>query len=163
MPSIRCELSSDLESIRRLHEVAFGNQVEGRLVDALRATGDLVLSLVALDGARPVGHVAFSRMQAPFRALGLGPVSVQPERQRRGIGSQLIRTGLTWAKNESWEGVFVVGDPTFYQRFGFSAEQAGGFRSRYSGPYLMALSLAGTQLPVTSGEIEYAPAFAALE
>src|SRR5262245_36614918 len=160
---IRCERSSDADSICRLHEVAFGGHIEGNLVDALRAAGDLVASWVSLDGARLVGHVAFSRMQAPFRALGLGPVSVEPERQRSGIGSQLIRTGLAWAKNEAWEGVFVVGNPTYYQRFGFSAEQAKGFQSRYSGPYLMALSFTGAQLPVASGRIEYAPAFAALE
>jgi putative acetyltransferase len=83
-------------------------------------------------------------MRAPFRALGLAPVSVLPDRQRSGIGSALI-----------------LGSPAFYRRFGFDPDLARGFQSPYAGPYLMALPLRGA-LPATSGAVAYAPAFAAL-
>jgi putative acetyltransferase len=94
---IRVETSSDVAAIHAVVEAAFARSAEAVLVDALREAGDLTLSLVALDGDDIVGHVAFSKMNAPFRALGLGPVAVQPTRQRNGIGGQLIREGLALA------------------------------------------------------------------
>jgi putative acetyltransferase len=103
-----------------------------------------------------------SRMKAPLRALGLAPVSVTPDRQRSGIGSLLIRTALERATREGWNAVIVLGDPAYYTRFGFDAALASGFESPYAGPYLMALPLKGS-LAVTSGRIDYAAAFAALE
>ena len=66
-------------------------------------------------------------MTAPFRALGLGPVSVKPHRQCEGIGNQLVRMGLEQAREGGWQGVFVVGDPKFYTRFGFEPALAKGF------------------------------------
>jgi len=100
-------------------------------------------------------------MTAPFRALGLGPVSVKPHRQREGIGNQLVRMGLEQAREGGWQGVFVVGDPKFYARFGFEPALAMGFTSRYSGPHLMALAL-GRELPTREGVIGYASAFESL-
>jgi len=97
-------------------------------------------------------------MTGPFRALGLGPLSVKPSRQRRGIGSQLIREGLDRARDAGWQGVFVLGEPKYYSRFGFDSALASGFMSRYSGPHLMAVAL-GVELPATEGIVEYPPAF----
>lgn len=159
---IRPETSSDIAAIRLVVEAAFARPAEAALVDALRAAGDLTLSLVAVDGDDIVGHVALSRMNAPFRALGLGPVAVWPARQRGGIGGELIRDGLARAAAEDWQGVFVLGDPAYYGRFGFDAAMARDFQSPYAGPYLMARSLFADDLPVRSGRVEYAPAFAAL-
>jgi putative acetyltransferase len=159
---IRPETFSDVAAIYRVVEAAFARPAEAALVDALRDAGDLTLSLVARDDDRIVGHVAFSKMQAPFPALGLGPIAVVPDRQRGGIGGQLIREGLALAAAEDWPGVFVLGDPNYYGRFGFEADMARGFQSPYAGPFLMARSLWAEDLPVRSGRIEYAPAFAAL-
>ena len=66
------------------------------------------------------------------------------------------------SKRSRVAGVFVLGDPKFYSRFGFDPDLAGGFMCRYSGPHLMALAL-GRELPATEGVIEYAPAFDSLE
>jgi putative acetyltransferase len=118
--------------------------------------------LVAVDADKIIGHVMFSRMAAPFRALGLAPVSVAPERQRSGIGSELIREGLARAAAAGWAGVFVLGEPEYYRRFGFSPALASGFTSPCAGAYLMALALNGP-LPATEGKIEYAPAFHGIE
>jgi putative acetyltransferase len=158
---IRDEKPADFAAVRELVAAAFKRPDEAVLVDRLHANGECVISLVAVDGGEIVGHILFSRMAAPFRALGLGPVSVKPIRQRAGIGSRLVRTGLDQAREGGWQGVFVLGEPKYYIRFGFDPVLASGFMSRYSGPHLMALSL-GVGLPATVGVIEYPPAFDSL-
>jgi putative acetyltransferase len=157
-PTIREEAASERAAVREVVTAAFGHAVEADLVDRLRADGDAAISLVAVEEGRILGHILFSPLAAPFRALALAPVSVRPERQRSGIGSALIRAGLARAQADGWQGVFVLGEPAFYRRFGFDPALAEGFRSPYSGPYLMALALAG-RLPAASGAIAYAPAF----
>jgi putative acetyltransferase len=159
---IRSETSGDVAAIRIVEEVAFGRADEARLIDDLRDAGDSVFSLVAVDGVTVIGHVLFSRMQAPFPALALGPVAVQPEYRRTGIGSRLIREGIARSEAAGWAGIFVLGDPAFYRRFGFSVGRARGFTSLYAGPHLMALPLGASALPVEEGRIEHAPAFAKL-
>ena len=159
---IRSETSGDVAAIRIVEEVAFGRADEARLIDDLRDAGDSVFSLVAVDDDTVVGHVLFSRMTAPFPALALAPVAVQPEYRRTGIGSRLIREGIARGEADGWAGIFVLGDPEFYRRFGFSAAGARGFTSPYAGPHLMALSLGRSELPVAEGRIEHAPAFAKL-
>ena len=100
---------------------------EAHLVEQLRAEGDSVNALVAVEQTQIIGHVMLSNMAAPFKALGLGPVSVRPDRRRSGDGSALIREGLRQARQDGWHAVFVLGDPRFYRRFGFDPELAGGF------------------------------------
>jgi putative acetyltransferase len=158
---IRGETPADFVSVQELVTAAFQRPDEARLVDRLHSNGKYVISLVAVDGVEIVGHLLFSRMAAPFRALGLGPVSVKPHRQREGIGNQLVRMGLEQAIEGGWKGVFVVGDPKFYTRFGFQAALAKGFTSRYSGPHLMALARC-RKLPTREGVIGYASAFDSL-
>ena len=68
---IRSETPGDVEAIRIVEEVAFGRSDEARLIDDLRAAGDSVFSLVAVDDDKVVGHALFSRMKAPFPALAL--------------------------------------------------------------------------------------------
>jgi putative acetyltransferase len=155
---IRDAKHADSEAIHELVAAAFGRPDEAVLLDRLRSHGACAISLVAVEGDEIVGQVLFSRMTAPFRALGLGPVSVKPNRQRRGIGSRLIRTGLNRGREAGWQGAFVLGDPKFYSRFGFDPDLADGFICCHSGPHLMALAL-GRELPNREGVIEYPSAF----
>ena len=155
---ITSEEQADIAAIHQLVAAAFQRSDEANLVDRLRMNGECVISLVALDGAEIIGHALFSKMAAPFLALGLAPVSVKPIRQRAGIGSQLIRVGLDRARQAGWQAVFVLGDPKYYRRFGFDPDLASAFSCRYSGPNLMALALT-TDLPTSEGVIEYAPVF----
>jgi putative acetyltransferase len=153
---------ADFAAIRRLLIAAFGGEVEARLVEQLRADGDSEIELVAEELGRIVGHILFSLVAAPFRALALAPVAVLPDRQRGGIGSALIEAGHERAADKGWRGIFVLGEPDYYRRFGYSRALASGFSSPYAGEYFMALALGGP-LPATGGEVRHARAFAAVE
>ena len=159
---VRPETPGDIAAIRVVEEAAFGQSVEARLVDDLRTAGDSIYSLVAVDNGTVVGHALFSRMKAPFPALALAPVAVLPERQRMGVGSHLISEGIACGEAAGWLGIFVLGDPAFYRRFGFDAGKASGFISPYAGPHLMALPVGRNELPTDTGSIQHAPAFAKL-
>lgn len=156
----------EADQVRQLLLSAFPTADEADLVDRLRADGDLAVEFVAVDAGAIVGHIAFSRMAveadgAPVAALGLAPLAVAPDRQRGGIGGRLIECGLAAANGRGTRIVFVLGDPEYYGRFGFSAAAAAPFASPYAGPHLMAQWLSSRQAPA-AGRADYAPAFSAL-
>ena len=158
--TIRDEQAGDREAIRRLLVAAFGGEAEAKLVDALRADGDLAVALVADDESEIVGHVALSPLKSPARALALAPVAVTPSRQRQGIGSALIEGVLRRARTVGCQIVFVVGEPEYYARFGFTTAAAARFECAYAGPYFMALCLSET--PVEPAPVVYSDCFAEL-
>ena len=162
MIEIRDERASDAEGVHRVVATAFGRMDEVALVEELRRSGDYVVSLVAAEDGEIAGHVLLSKMEAPFPALALAPVSVAPARQRRGIGSALVRRAVERARKEGWAAIFVLGEPGYYGRFGFDAAAAAGFTSPYAGEHFMVLAL-GTALPTSSGELRHASAFEGLE
>ena len=159
---VRLETTGDVVAIRAIAEAAFLQSAEPQLVEDLRDAGDSVFSLVAVEGETVIGHAMFSRLKAPFPALALAPVAVRPERQRMGVGSRLIREGIARSEAAGWSGIFVLGDPVFYRRFGFDVGKASGFISPYAGPHLMAVPLGRNELPTDTGSIQHAPAFAKL-
>lgn len=124
-----------------MHMNAFGEDSPGELVDNLRSSSSAVISLVSERDGRIIGHVMFSKLTAPFLALSMAPVGVSPDFQNSGVGSNLIKEGLELAKSEGWQVVFVLGDPAYYGRFGFTAEAAKPYTSPYRGPANMALIL----------------------
>ena len=123
MVTIRAEIPADLQAIREVNETAFETPAEARLVDRLRQRGKLLVSLVAEEAGRVVGHIAFSRARlsaAPGTfGLGLGPMAVIPSCQNRGIGSRLAVQGLSQCVRLGAHFVVVLGHPHFYPRFGF--------------------------------------------
>jgi putative acetyltransferase len=161
---IRPERAGDAPLVRAVLEAAFGGNVEADVVERLRADGDLILALVAEeDAGRVAGFVAFPRLKLDLgeRAVpvaGLAPVGVAPDRQRQGIGRALIEAGIARLKDRAECLVFVLGDPAYYRRFGFTAMD--GFVSRYAGPYFQALKLA-PDAP-SSGRVSYPAAFASV-
>jgi len=160
---IRIETAADFAGIRCVEEDAFPTRSEADLIDRLRTDGDAVFSLVAVQEDEIVGHVVLSRMRTPPETLGLGPVAVLTPHRRNGIAASLICEGLRRAAEKGWKGVFVLGDPAYYCRFGFDATLAAGFTSPYSGPHLLALALQSDGLPIQKGSLEYPAAFATLE
>lgn len=162
MIDIREESPRDWKAVYQVVSSSFGQLAEAELVNALRDAGDSVVSLVADEDGQIVGHVLLSRMEAPFPALALAPVSVIPARQRSGIGSALVKTAVNSARSKGWAAIFVLGDPNYYERFGFDREAAARFTSPYAGRHFMVLSLLQS-LPSTTGELRHASAFAALD
>jgi putative acetyltransferase len=162
MIDVRDESPRDWKAVYQVVSSVFGQSAEAELVEELREAGDTAVSLVADEDGQIVGHVLLSKMDAPFPALALAPVSVIPAKQRSGIGSALVKSAVNRARNEGWAAIFVLGDPNYYERFGFDREAAAGFTSPYAGPHFMVLKLSPS-LPATTGELRHAPAFAALD
>jgi len=162
MIHVRDESPGDWKAIYQVISSTFGRLSEAELVGALREAGDGIVSLVADDDGQIIGYVLLSKMDAPFSALALAPVSVIPPRQRSGIGSALIKRAVSKARDEGWAAIFVLGDSNYYKRFGFDQEAAAGFTSPYAGRHFMVLKLSPS-LPATTGALRHAPAFAALD
>jgi putative acetyltransferase len=109
-----------------VHEAAFGRPDEARLVARLRQEASPLVSLVAEQAGRVIGHVLFSpvtvedeRERPGVTAGALGPVAVLPDAQGQGAGASLIRAGIEACRALDWRILFVLGDPTYYARFGF--------------------------------------------
>lgn len=127
---IRTESAGDAKTIEALTVAAFRNaphtsHTEQHILNALRAAGALAISLVAEEGAVLVGHLAVSPVSIADGSegwFGLGPLSVLPSHQRRGIGSALMMAALTSLRERGACGCVVLGDPAYYGRFGFKAD-----------------------------------------
>jgi putative acetyltransferase len=162
--SIRPEASSDHDAVRRVNRLAFGQEAEARLVDALRVGGYVRLSLVAEKDGQVVGHILFSDLpiigkNSMTPSLALAPMAVLPECQKQGIGSALVRHGLEICRQQGHRIVLVVGHPNYYPRFGFSSALASQLESPYAGEAFMALELVPGALAGVAGRVEYAPSF----
>ena len=124
---IRDETPFDIDVITEITAAAFadcpyGSHTEQFIITALRAAGALSLSLAAEIDGRVVGHIAFSPVTIGGQFCdwyGMGPVSVRPDCQRKGIGKSLIEAGLLRLRESGAKGCVLVGDPGYYQRFGF--------------------------------------------
>lgn len=167
--TVRDERVEDMLPIRRVIECAFGQASEADLVDALRQGDALTVSLVAEAGGEIVGHVAFSPViiragDTTLEALGLAPLAVTPERQRCGIGAALVRAGLEACRARGHHAVVLVGEPAYYQRFGFSTASEFGLECAIPVPaeVFLAVELSPGALAGCSGIVSYRPEFDAV-
>lgn len=163
---IRPEHSSDVADIDHVLRSAFPTDQEARLVDRLRKHQRLRLSLVAeIDGVI-VGHIAFSEVTiagsvASSAGVGLAPLAIRPELQRRALGSHLINEGLCACTRLGAGFVVVLGAPEYYHRFGFRSANLFGLNNEYGArDAFMALELKTGS--ITPGLVGYAPEFADL-
>jgi putative acetyltransferase len=138
--------------------MSYSSQTEKAIVDALRSAGALTLSLIAIEDGKIIGHVAFSPVTINGKTngwYGLGPVSVWPNQQGRGIGQALIREGLNNLRDMNAQGCVVLGDPGYYSRFGFVSDP--GLRYGDVPPeYFQRLGF--TEI-VPKGEVVFHPGF----
>ena len=124
---IRNEIDADVDAITEVTAAAFktleiSNHTEQFIIEALRADSALTVSLIAEVDGHVVGHVAFSPVtisDGTQNWYGLGPVSVLPEHQRKGIGKSLILEGLSRLKDLNAKGCCLVGHPDYYRKLGF--------------------------------------------
>ena len=135
-------------------------------MDQIRASSGITLSLVAADDDEIVGHVLFSPVtirseRDEFRALGMGPVAVRPDRQKQGVGSGMIRAGLDRLRQQGNGIVVVEGHPAYYARFGFRDAGRYGLSCEFSPPpgCFMVLELRAGALAGRTGTAYYLPEF----
>jgi putative acetyltransferase len=166
-PTIRHEQDGDADQIRIVNQRAFGGSSEADIVDALRgSTGSL--SLVAIVDGRIAGHILFTPVRIDGvtprgAAVGLAPLAVLPEQQRRGIGSTLVRAGLDACRSLGCVIVVVLGHPEYYPRFGFVPASTAGLACEFPVPAeaFMVLELKRGALASASGTVRYHPRFSA--
>lgn len=136
---IRISGIHDAAAVRSVNEAAFGRRLEADLVERLCGRSLQFLSLVAEDaGQAIVGHILFTSVTIEHAGgvsvgMGLAPMAVRPECQRQGIGSALVRRGLSDLQARSCPFVVVVGHPAYYPRFGFVRASMLGIESQWSG------------------------------
>ncbi|MDP2562604.1 GNAT family N-acetyltransferase [Psychrobium sp. 1_MG-2023] len=128
---IRKEQPSDIQSIHDVTVAAFleaphTDHTEQFIINKLRELSALSVSLVAVDGGNVVGHIALSPVSISDGTdswYGLGPISVLPNNQGQGIGSKLMNAAIQELKNIKAKGCVLLGDPNYYNRFGFKPRE----------------------------------------
>ena len=138
MTKIRFEKPEDIAFIHSVNEQAFGRVSEAKLVDTLRLACTDHLSLVADDNGSIIGHLMFTPVvvtdgKQKTEGMGLAPMAVLPSRQRQGIGTQLVDSGLRILKEKGCPFVIVLGHPVYYPRFGFQAASGCNIRTQWDG------------------------------
>lgn len=167
---IRRETPADAPAVRAVTAAAFAGPetavpVEVTLLDELRTCDAWLpeLSFVALgDRNETVGHVVCTRGHvgtAP--ALGLGPLSVHPDHQRRGVGLALVHAVLGAADALGEPFVALLGSPAYYGRYGFRTSTVHGITAPDPswGAYFQVRTLTAHD-PALRGVFTYAEPFA---
>ena len=135
---IRQEKPEDIKAIHTLNEQAFGALEEANIIDKLRDTCKGLLSLVAAEKNKIVGHILFSPAtiegkHGVVEGMGLAPMAVLPEMQRQGIGTQLVKKGIKYLERTKCPFIIVLGHPEYYPRFGFEIASKYGIKSQWEG------------------------------
>lgn len=165
---IRDETDQDRPAVREIVSAEFDTGGEVQLVDALRTEAEPLISLVAEDDGVVVGHVMFSPVtideHPDAKLMGLAPLAVLYDYQRRGIGSALVNAGLERCRTLGVLGVVVVGHPDYYPRFGFGPASRFGLKCEYDVPEnaFLALELVPGALAGKAGIVRYHAAFGRL-
>ena len=159
---VRREQPQDVPKIREVNKRAFGQEQEASVVDKLRENCNSILSLVALAGNEVVGHILFSPTVIEGKngrlvGSGLAPLAVLPEYQRRGIGSELVQTGVARIREGGCPYIIVLGHPEYYARFGFEPASRFGISSEWQVPdeAFMILMLNRRAMKGISGVAKY--------
>ena len=168
--TVRQETPNDFNEVFEINQIAFGQDNEARLVDALRRNPTVFipeLSLVATDNNKIVGHILLTKIIIKDdngnlnESLGLAPMAVRPEFQKSGIGGQLIKQGLKVAKDLGFTSVIVLGHEHYYPKFGFEPADKWKIKAPFDIPsdVFMAIELVKDGLKNISGTVIYPKEF----
>ncbi|MBW4512098.1 MAG: N-acetyltransferase [Scytonematopsis contorta HA4267-MV1] len=163
---IRAEKTEDFAAIRQVNVAAFGRVNEADLVDNLRKASQF-FSFVAVEDGQVVGHIFFSpvsvdgdcTLTSPI--LGLAPLAVLPNYQKRLIGSSLVQYSVKEIEGLGFSAVVVLGHPEYYPRFGFVPAKQKGLTCEYPVPddVFMVLEMQSGALQSCTGTVKYSPEF----
>ncbi|AZB18039.1 N-acetyltransferase [Chryseobacterium indologenes] len=171
---IRQEEENDHESVFLLIEEAFRNMEhsdhqEQFLVEKLRVSDAFIpeLSLVMEDDDGEIaGHILFTKIRIEnasesFESLALAPVSVKPDFQNQGIGSQLILHGHHIARELGYQSVILLGHEKYYPKFGYEKTSNFGISFPFEIPEEngMAIELVKDGLKNVKGVVKYPKEF----
>lgn len=159
---IRAEEPRDIPEIHAVNKNSFSTEAEAQLVDVLRKQGVPLISLVAEDNGKVCGHIAFTPVtikgENPGKRLaGLGPMAVDPETRKKGVGRLLVEEGLKACQKAGYDAVVVLGLADYYSRFGFVPSVAYGIVSSYDVPdeLFMVMELKKGGLKGVQGTVSY--------
>ncbi len=159
---IREEELADTEAIWNINADAFETEEEANLVNELRDSGCTFISLVADVDSKIVGHILFTPVELTgisnkLKIIGLAPMAVLQQYQNKGIGSNLVKTGIELCKSKGYDAAVVLGHPEYYPKFGFVPSVTYGIKSEYEVPdeAFMILELAPDSLKNHQGTIKY--------
>ncbi|MEH6947096.1 N-acetyltransferase [Bacillus sp. JJ634] len=171
---IRQELTEEYNTTEEIVKEAFlheeySDKKEHVLVNRIRKSEAFIpeLSLVALNQDKDiVRHILLSKIKIvdgnnAVDSLALAPVSVAPDYQKKGIGSQLIHTALKNAKEHGLSSVIVLGHKDYYPKFGFKPASLWNIQAPFEVPdeIFMALELTKNSLENVQGVVQYSKAF----
>lgn len=164
---IRFERPEDIDEIRLLNERAFGQPIEGQIIDKLRKSCSEILSLVATSNNKVIGHILFSPVTLEtqsgiIQGMGLGPMAVLPELQKQGIGSKLVKEGLQMMNDTNCPFIVVLGHEKYYPRFGFQRASKYGIKNQWEGipdEAFMVMILNDSVMKRVSGVVRYRDEF----
>lgn len=167
---LRQETSDDFKEVFEVNQMAFGQDNEAKLVDALRNNPTVFvpeLSIVATGNNKIVGHILFTKINIKdekgniHESLGLAPMAVRPGWQKNGIGGQLIRKGLEVAKDLGFKSVIVLGHENYYPKFGFEPAGKWNIKAPFDVPsnVFMVIELEQDGLKSISGTVIYPKEF----
>ncbi|MHC4265625.1 MAG: GNAT family N-acetyltransferase [Planctomycetota bacterium] len=166
MIEIRQEQPEDIPAIRIINELAFGQPQEANIIDNLRENCPDVLSLVAVQEGQIIGHILFSPAviendEDQVHGMGLAPMAVIPDYQRKGVGSMLVTAGIEKIKQTSCPFIITLGHPEFYPCFGFERASIYGLKSQWEVPdeAFMVLILDTAVMSDVSGTVRYREEF----
>ncbi|MEJ2142275.1 MAG: N-acetyltransferase [Gammaproteobacteria bacterium] len=164
---IREEQFSDIEPVWQVNNDAFDTDTEARLVNALRSSGCEYISLVAEIDHKVIGHILFTPVKLTgnentLKIMALAPMAVCKLYQNKGVGSELVKAGLTRCRELGYDAVVVLGHPGYYPKFGFIPSVNYNIKSEYDVPdnVFMILELTpGSLEEHHQGIIKYHDAF----
>jgi len=166
---IHPEDKNQISAIYEINKNAFGREAEAKLVDLLRYSKTFIpeLSLIAMVNGKAVGHILFTEIKIKnsngyeYESLALAPMAVLSEYQRQGVGTRMIRAGLSIAKQLGHKSIIVLGHAKYYPQFGFLPAKNWNIKAPFdiSNESFMALELVKDGLKNISGTVEYPKEF----